>query len=662
MIRVIDSGAPIQKPLSEEVIPQNNCRGNSPVSNLVERSRTISRSAELGGGATISGSGEVGVPGIGGVQVGAEIAATYNTSYGEEETVSRNITLTAKEGSSLNHRVRQYELWRSGEVVISVGDDELARYPYEFRTDFGLELVDVQPIDCSTTSTASPAPSVAPTAPPTSAPPTSAPAPTGTATQPAPAASPVAGEPTAQPPLPEPPIATDIPGSPLPLDTEVKSVLDAETRPIEVYSVGLKAGQKVRIVVKSDKRTFIGYANPDQASFNGNSGVSLCDYATACAEVFAVAVDGVYHVRVSTDQPGVSYSLLVSIEGEIPVTTTPGDIPGVPLALGQSISSVLDVQTKPMDVFSVNLEAGQKVRVLVKSDKRTFIGYANPDQASFNGNAGVSLCDYATACAEVFAVAVGGTYYIRVSTDQAAVPYSLTVSIESTAELPATESDIPGVPLALGQTVTSILDFQTKPLDAFSVDLEAGQKVRVLVKSDKRTFIGYANPDQASFNGNSGVTLCNYATACAEVFAVAVGGTYYIRVSTDQAAVPYSLTVSIDGTTPAPATASDIPGVPLAFGQPVSSVLDVQTKPVDVFSVDLEAGQKVRVLVKSDKRTFIGYANPDQASFASERGTDLCNYATACSELLTAAAAGTYYLRIGTDQAGVIYTVTVNPE
>lgn len=174
IIRVVQ-GLPIEKSISEEIIPQNNCYGNSPVSTVIQRSRTIKRSVDLGSGVTVSGSGEVGVPGMGDVQVGAEIAANYNVSYGDEETVSRNIMLTAKEGSNLNHRVRQYEVWETGEVIISSGNTEVARYPYEFRSDFKFELVDVEPIQCLTGNAASPLPTQTATVVPltvTSPPPT----------------------------------------------------------------------------------------------------------------------------------------------------------------------------------------------------------------------------------------------------------------------------------------------------------------------------------------------------------------------------------------------------------------------------------------------------------------------------------------------------------
>jgi hypothetical protein len=58
----------------------------------------------------------------------------------------------------------------------------------------------------------------------------------------------------------------------------------------------------------------------------------------------------------------------------------------------------------------------------------------------------------------------------------------------------------------------------------------------------------------------------------------------------------HTLTVTeSSGQTDLPPSAADIPGVPLTFGTPVTSILDTNTKPNDVYSVDLLAGQTITI-------------------------------------------------------------------
>lgn len=134
-------GAIEKRVLNEEQITLGNCNGNVPLSSTVERSHTVFRVAEIGTSAELNVSGSLGVPGVGTVEVGSAIAQHYNVSYGEEETVSRSISVAAKEGSHVEHVVQQFETWETGELVIFVGDIEATREPYSFRKDFGVEVI-----------------------------------------------------------------------------------------------------------------------------------------------------------------------------------------------------------------------------------------------------------------------------------------------------------------------------------------------------------------------------------------------------------------------------------------------------------------------------------------------------------------------------------------
>jgi hypothetical protein len=161
IIQVVHSNIPPEKQvIFVETIPQNNCGGTAPVSNELERFRTIVHTIELGGGVAVNEKGEAGIPGVGNVQVGAEVAATYGYSYGQQDTISRKLTVSAKEGSWVNHKIQQVEYWQPGEVIILIADKEVGRYHYQFRTDFGIEFVETTPLSCpisvATTATAVP--------------------------------------------------------------------------------------------------------------------------------------------------------------------------------------------------------------------------------------------------------------------------------------------------------------------------------------------------------------------------------------------------------------------------------------------------------------------------------------------------------------------------
>jgi hypothetical protein len=188
IVRVVPSdGPPEKRIISSEAVPQNNCGGSAGVSSTIERSRSIIYTLEIGGEVTVDGNGSAGIPGIGEVQVGAEVAAKYGVTYGREETLSRSLTVSAKEGTNILHELRQVEYWETGELVITRGNRTL-HYPYSFRKDFGVELVKSENMGCPTstpipqtaqsptpTTESIPTPTVEPSAPPTSEPTTSSP-------------------------------------------------------------------------------------------------------------------------------------------------------------------------------------------------------------------------------------------------------------------------------------------------------------------------------------------------------------------------------------------------------------------------------------------------------------------------------------------------------
>jgi len=145
-VRVIPSGEPLVSVVQTEKIVQPNCGGTLEVENVVQRSRTIIHTVELGGGVEVNARGEVGLLGTG-VQVGAAIAAQYGQSYGTEDTLTRAITVKAKQGTNMEHTIQQVEIWQLGTAEITIGDQRFT-YPYQFRNDFSVELVKSQNIGC----------------------------------------------------------------------------------------------------------------------------------------------------------------------------------------------------------------------------------------------------------------------------------------------------------------------------------------------------------------------------------------------------------------------------------------------------------------------------------------------------------------------------------
>jgi cell division septation protein DedD len=192
-VEVVPSGAlPEKRTISTETIPQNNCSGSTDISNTIGHLRAIVYELEVGEGILVSDSGNADIPGIGKVQVGAEVAAHYGVTYRKAESLSHLLTLSAKAGTHMQHTLQQVEYWETGELIIVAGEKTL-RYPYSFRKDFGIELVKSENVGCPLTS--NPAPTQTPVPPTATATHTPVP-PTATATHtpgsPAPTPAPTA--------------------------------------------------------------------------------------------------------------------------------------------------------------------------------------------------------------------------------------------------------------------------------------------------------------------------------------------------------------------------------------------------------------------------------------------------------------------------------------
>jgi len=175
MIEILDGTYPEAREIRIETIPQNNCGGTAEVENQVQRSRSIARTIEVGGGFEVNANGGIGFADTD-VELGAAVATQLGYSYGTVEDISRSITVKAKPGTRMEHHVSLQEIWEGGTAKIVVNGQEIT-VPFSFRSDFAIELLDSKDIGCEPElSATSPVAELTDTPPKTE--PTASPAPT----------------------------------------------------------------------------------------------------------------------------------------------------------------------------------------------------------------------------------------------------------------------------------------------------------------------------------------------------------------------------------------------------------------------------------------------------------------------------------------------------
>ena len=116
-------------------------------------------------------------------------------------------------------------------------------------------------------------------------------------------------------------------------------------------------------------------------------------------------------------------------------------------------------------------------------------------------------------------------------------------------------------------------------------------------------------------------------------------------------------TVNVTGTAP-----SDIPGLLIGPGAKVTSVVDANLKPRDVYSIDLVAGNTYLV-TRDNGGTEIWLANPGSKSFKRSdtwQGSHVCAFVNTDCWDITPAVSGRYFLAV--DPIGTLpeqYTFTI---
>ncbi|MCI0561679.1 MAG: hypothetical protein MN733_24585 [Nitrososphaera sp.] len=124
----------------EETITQPNCGGSAEAENTVGRSRSIKYEIEVQHGLEVNANGQIGFAGTD-IELGATVASQLGHSYGNEETLSRSVTVKASPRTNMVHRIKQEEVWQVGTATIVVGDSQMI-VPFSFRHDFSVQLVD----------------------------------------------------------------------------------------------------------------------------------------------------------------------------------------------------------------------------------------------------------------------------------------------------------------------------------------------------------------------------------------------------------------------------------------------------------------------------------------------------------------------------------------
>jgi hypothetical protein len=192
-------------------------------------------------------------------------------------------------------------------------------------------VADTPAAPAETPSDPSPTVTLPPTATPTQAPtltptlePTATPTPVPTATftpvptdTPTPAPTPTLDLPsTAAPTSTVASVASDVPGTPLALGEEASGIIDANTKPWDVYAIELVAGQEVVFTLSGpSKDIYVELANPDTESFirGSHTWAFYESYADAgWRKTFVPAVSGTYYLGLSAYQSSQSYTVSVS--------------------------------------------------------------------------------------------------------------------------------------------------------------------------------------------------------------------------------------------------------------------------------------------------------------------------------------------------------------
>lgn len=113
-------------------------------------------------------------------------------------------------------------------------------------------------------------------------------------------------------------------------------------------------------------------------------------------------------------------------------------------------------------------------------------------------------------------------------------------------------SEIPGTPLAIGSSVKSVVDQNTKPRDVYAITLTAGQEIRFVLTDLSSPITAWVdtsvlNPGARDLSDSRSFTLALTRSTRARDewrFTPAVAGTYYLVVRAQTSAQAYTFTLA----------------------------------------------------------------------------------------------------------------------
>ncbi|HLA82769.1 MAG TPA: S-layer homology domain-containing protein [Thermoleophilia bacterium] len=236
--------------------------------------------------------------------------------------------------------------------------------------------------------------------------------------------------------------------------------------------------------------------------------------------------------------------------------------------------------------------------------------------------------------------------------------------------LAAGDDDIPGAPLAIGNSISQTVS-SGDVNDVYAVTLTEGQEVHI--RCDPGTAGGGSfrllTPGVFSISGSDDYVGMGYTLSGGSFFRLwadfdyipAKSGTYYPWVKWGEGTVNYSLSVIRTSRPPldlAP-DSNNIPGTPIGAGI-VSGVVSTNVDEYDVYSVVLTAGQPVtmRLTALTSSSGYLTLLDPSTPSISSRYSHQIGDYVTATSNEPAEiqhmpTQTGTYYILV--DVAGGIF-------
>lgn len=306
------------------------------------------------------------------------------------------------------------------------------------------------------------------------------------------------------------------------------------------------------------------------------------------------------------------------------------EIPGNPLPMPPTVvTGALDEEEDWADIYNVTLSAGQIITVSLTSaahDTDFDLALYAPGTESTEETMSVASSE-GTTYPDILTYRVpqgaAGRYYLEVSGWLGTGSYQLRYEVRAAGP----DDDVPGVPIS-GQA-SGTLDAFSDADDVYSIEATAGDKITAVFSPSAGIGDWYAvlyDPAAESVFTTYPVGFCE-SESSPEVLVYVVprgsGGAFRLRLHAQEGAGAYAVS-----TTVAPAEADDdVPGVPLSAE--ATGTLDAYD-PVDVYSVDLAAGQRISLeitgaedtdfsaMLYSPGTTSLGDAEPCTAA----RGTD----------------------------------------